>query len=90
MHQLYPALLRMLVAVRAEGRGEEYVISIPTYSCKDELKQVVEDIMLIRNHNRPVGGAGMYTTDMHCSSIISELLPYSNEFFCKPLRLSGI
>ena len=33
MHQLYPALLRMPVAVRAEGRGKEYVVSVPTYAC---------------------------------------------------------
>ena len=49
MHQLYPTLLWMPVAVRAEGRGEEYVVSIPAYACKDELKQVVENGMLIRN-----------------------------------------
>ena len=51
MHQLYPALLRMPVVVRAEGKGEEYAILVPTYACKDELKQVVEDGMLIRNRN---------------------------------------
>ena len=51
MHQLYPTLLPMLVAARAEGRGEEYVVSVPAYACKDELKQVVEDKMLIRNSN---------------------------------------
>ena len=51
MHQLYPALLRMPVALRAEGRGEEYAVSVPAYACKDELKQVVEDGMLICNHN---------------------------------------
>ena len=51
MQQLYPAILRMLVAVRAKGRSEEYAISVPTYACKDKLKQVVEDIMLIRNRN---------------------------------------
>ena len=33
MEQLYPALLRMSVAMRAEGKGEEYVISVPTYAC---------------------------------------------------------
>ena len=38
MHQLYPALLRMHVALRAEGKGEEYVVSVSTYACKDELK----------------------------------------------------
>ena len=51
MHQLYPTLLHMHVTVRAEGRGEEYVVSVPTYASKDELKQVVEDGMLIRNCN---------------------------------------
>ena len=38
MQQLYPALLRMPIAVRVEGKGEEYVVSIPAYACKDELK----------------------------------------------------
>ena len=50
MHQLYPALLWMPVVV-VEGKGEEYVVSVLAYACKDELKQVVEDSMLIRNHN---------------------------------------
>ena len=51
MQQLYPALLQMFVAVRAEGRGEEYDVSIPAYACKVKLKQVVEKGMLIRNRN---------------------------------------
>ena len=51
MHQLYPTILRMPIVVRAEGRGEEYSLLIPAYGCKDELKQVVEDEMLICNHN---------------------------------------
>ena len=56
MHQLYPTLLRMPVAVRAKGRGEEYVVSIHAYACKDKLKQVVEDEMLIRNRNYETPG----------------------------------
>ena len=51
MEQLYPALLRMLVVVQAKGKGEEYVISVPTYASKEDLKQVVEDDMLIHNCN---------------------------------------
>ena len=51
MEQLYLALLQMSVNVQAEEKGEEYVISIPTYACKEDLKQVVEDGMLIRNLN---------------------------------------
>ena len=51
MEQLYPTLLWIPVAEQAKGKGEEYVVSIPAYACKDELKQVVEDGMLIRNRN---------------------------------------
>ena len=51
MHHLYPALLRMPVAVRAEGKGEEYAFSIPAYACKDDLRNVVEDDMQVRNRN---------------------------------------
>ena len=51
MEQLYPTLLRMSVALRAKGKGEEYVVSVPAYACKKDLKQVVEDNMLIRNRN---------------------------------------
>ena len=51
MEQLYSALHRMPVAVRDEGKGEEYDVSVLTYACKEDLKQVVEDDMLIRNRN---------------------------------------
>ena len=51
IHQLYRALLWMPIAVRAKGRGKKYVVSVPAYACKEELKQVVEDGMLICNLN---------------------------------------
>ena len=51
MQELYPALLRMPVVMQAEGRGEEYVVLVPAYACKDELKKVVQDEMLICNRN---------------------------------------
>ena len=38
MKQLYPTLLRMPVAVRAGGKGEEYVVSVLAYACKEDLK----------------------------------------------------
>ena len=44
-------MLQMLVDVRAEGKGKKYAVSIPTYAYKEDLKQVVEDGMLILNHN---------------------------------------
>ena len=39
------------VAIRTEGKGDEYVVSVPAYAYKEDLKQVVEDGMLIRNCN---------------------------------------
>ena len=51
LEQLFPILLWMPVDVQAEGKGEKYVASIPAYACKENLKQVVEDDMLIRNRN---------------------------------------
>ena len=51
MEQLYPAPLQMSVVVRAEGKGEEYVVSVHVYACKEDLKQMVEDGMLILNCN---------------------------------------
>ena len=44
-------MLWMPVEVRAEGKGEKYVVSIPTHACKEDLKQADEDGMLIRNRN---------------------------------------
>ena len=44
-------MLRMPVDMRAKGKGEKYVVLIPTYACKEDLKQVVEDGMLICNNN---------------------------------------
>ena len=41
----------MPVAVQAGEIGEEYIVPVPAYTCKDDLKQVVEDGMLIRNRN---------------------------------------
>ena len=38
MEQLYPALLRMSIAMWAEGKGEEYVVSVPAYAYKEDLK----------------------------------------------------
>ena len=70
MEQLYPALLQMLVAVQAEGKGEEYVVSVPTYACKDKLKQVVEDGMLIRNRNF-VQSAKLVCLQLLCTVLVS-------------------
>ena len=51
LHDLYPALLRMPVTVRTEGRGEEYAISAPASTSKEDLLHMVEDEMLVQNRN---------------------------------------
>ena len=51
LYELYPVLLRMPVAVRAEGRGEEYVVLVPASTSKEDLLQMVEDGLLVRNRN---------------------------------------
>ena len=72
MEHLYPALLQMLIAMRAEGKGEEYVVLVPAYACKDELKQVVKDGMLIRNRNF-VQLAELACLQLLCTVLISFL-----------------
>ena len=47
MCDLYPNLLRIPVAARAE----EYFISFPDYMDKESYQRVVEDGMFIRNHD---------------------------------------
>ena len=88
LEQLYMTMLRMAVDVRAEGKGEKYAVSIPTYAYKEDFKQVVEDSMLIHNRNFVQSAELVFTNSMHCSNIITELLFYSNVFFCRLLRLS--
>ena len=68
-------MLRMPVEVRAEGKGEKYVVSIPAYACKEHLKQAVEDDMLIRNRNF-IQLAEVVCLQLLCISLIS-LLNYS-------------
>ena len=51
LYQLYPTLLQMPKAVRAKGRGEEYAVSIPAFTGKEDLLQMVEDEMLVCNRN---------------------------------------
>ena len=60
----------MLVEVRPDGKGEKYVISIPAYACKEDLKQVVEDNMLICNRNF-VQSAELVCSQLLCTSLIS-------------------
>ena len=63
-------MLWMPIEVRTEGKGEKYVVSIPAYACKEDLKQVVEDGMLIRNRNF-VQLAELVCLQLLCTALIS-------------------
>ena len=76
LEQLYPAVLQMLIEVRAEGKGERYVVSIPAYACKEDLKQVVEDGMLICNLNF------LQSAELVCSQLLCiDLKSLPNHYF---------
>ena len=49
LDDLYLRMLRMLVAARAGGLGEEYSLSILVGIIKEDLQQIIEDGMQVRN-----------------------------------------
>ena len=51
LHDLYPKMLWMPVTVRAGGQGEEYNISVPCSNSKEDLQQMIEDGIQVRNRN---------------------------------------
>ena len=51
LHELYPVMLRMPIDVRAEGQGEEYSVTVLAGTTKEDLQQMIEDEMQIRNRN---------------------------------------
>ena len=69
-------MLRIPVEVRAEGKCEKYAFSIPAYTCKEDLKQVVEDGMLIHNRNF-VQSVELVCSQMLCTILVS----LSSHFF---------
>ena len=44
-------MLRMPVTVRARGQGEEYNISVPCSTSKEDLQQMIEDGIQVHNCN---------------------------------------
>ena len=69
MNQLYPALLQMPVVVWAEGRGEEYVVSVPAHVCMDDHQQMVEDNMIIHNRNF-IQSAELVSLQLLCTVLV--------------------
>ena len=51
MNNLYPHMLRMPVAARAMGFGEDYSVSIPTGTRKKDIEWIIDDGIKVRNRN---------------------------------------
>ena len=51
LDDLYPRTLRMPVTSRSVGSGEEYSIVVHVGTVKEDIQQIVEDEMQIRNQN---------------------------------------
>ena len=50
LNDLYPTL-RMPVTAREAGLGEEYSVAVPVGTIKEDIQQIVQDGMQIRNRN---------------------------------------
>ena len=51
LDNLYPRTLRMPIAARAGGLGEEYSVDFPVGIIKEDLQQIIEDGMQVHNRN---------------------------------------
>ena len=51
LNNLYPHIYRFLVVIRGMGLHENYSINLPTSTPKEDFQQIVEDGILVRNHN---------------------------------------
>ena len=51
MNNLYPHMLRMLVVARGMGLGEDYSVSVPTGTWKEDIEWIIDDGIQVRNRN---------------------------------------
>ena len=51
LNSLYLVMLRMPVAAWANGVGEDYSVTVPAGTNKEDLQQIIEDGIQIRNRN---------------------------------------
>ena len=51
LNSLYPVMLSMLVAARANGVGEDYSVTVPAGTNKEDLQQIIDDGIQIHNRN---------------------------------------
>ena len=51
LNNLYPHMLRMLVAARGMGLGEDYSVSVPTGTRKEDIERIIDDGIEFGNRN---------------------------------------
>ena len=51
LNSLYPVMLRMPVAARANGVGKDYSVTVLVGTNKEDLQQIIDDGIQIRNRN---------------------------------------
>ena len=51
MNNLYPPMYRMSVVAWGMGLGEDYSMSIPAGTRKEDIKRIIDDGIQVRNHN---------------------------------------
>ena len=51
LNNLYPHMLRMSVAAQGMGLGEDYSVSVPAGTQKEDIERIIDDGIQVRNHN---------------------------------------
>ena len=51
MNSLYPHMLQMSVAARGMGLGEDYSVSVPARTRKEDIERIIDDGIQVRNRN---------------------------------------
>ena len=51
MNNLYPHILRMPVTARRMGLGEDYSVSVPAGTRKEDIERIIDDGIQVSNRN---------------------------------------
>ena len=51
LNNLYPHMLRMPVAAQGMGLSEDYSVSVPSGTQKEDIQRIIDDGIQVRNHN---------------------------------------
>ena len=51
LNNLYPHMFRMPVAALGMGLGEDYSVSVPATTWKEDIERIIDDGIQVRNRN---------------------------------------